>query len=641
MTQLPARGSLDGNGYRPDIDGLRAVAVLMVLAFHAGSLAPGGYVGVDVFFVLSGFLITRIVLKEIDSGRFTLKDFWLRRICRIAPASTCMVLAVVAAGFFLFLRDDYVALADSAIAHQLMAANVYFWRKAGYFDGPAELRPLLHTWSLAVEEQFYLGYPLVLMGMQRLRKSQRLIVLCGLAGVSFVVSEISLSRSASAAFYLLPSRAWELLLGGIVCLLPTPRVAAADRRVEAVGCAALVAIIWCAAAYSSKTRFPGAGALVPCAATAVLLYVHSFSKTTVYGLLATWPAVAIGQLSFSLYLWHWPVLVFANYLAVQKRIDPWVWWGAYSLITMTLACLSWRYVERPLRRAYVSISPSVVFRGFLAGIASIALAAAGIRLLDGISMRLPSVVRDVRLNPYNDELAWSECDLDQLPSWPSRAPEKLRALVWGDSHAMAVMAGVVAACEKRPVTLFQTTHSDTPPLVGFDSRPLHRGQAPPDFGEAVLRLCRRERIDLVIMAASWAKYSRVSSFEASLERTLHELASLGAHAVLVADYPTGRELSPRSVLAAYLFSEDIEAIGITLAQHEEKNEGVAHVLARHATKDVCIRDPISAFVNSDGICGAVAEGKALYVDGTHLCRNGGLMMTGFFGAVLDECLESR
>lgn len=206
---------------------------------------------------------------------------------------------------------------------------------------------------------------------------------------------------------------------------------------------------------------------------------------------------------------------------------------------------------------------------------------------------------------------------------------------------MAVMVGVVAACEKRPVTLFQATRSDTPPLVGFDSRPLHRGQAPPDFGEAVLRFCRRERVDLVIMAASWAKYSRVPAFEASLEQTLHELATLDAHAVLVADYPTGRELSPRSVLAAYLLREDIEAIGITLAQHLEKNEGVARVLARYASKHVCVRDPISAFINTDGICGAVAEGKALYVDGTHLCRNGGLMMTGFFGAILDERLEAR
>jgi peptidoglycan/LPS O-acetylase OafA/YrhL len=641
MKQPSVQGFVDQNGYRPDIDGLRAVAVLMVLAFHADSLVPGGYVGVDVFFVLSGYLITRIVLKELDSGRFTLKDFWLRRICRIAPASSCMLFAVLVTGFFLLLRDDYVALADSTIAHQFMGANVYFWRKTGYFDGPAELRPLLHTWSLAVEEQFYLVYPLLLLGMQRLRQSQRLIVLCGLAGASFVFSEISLAWSASAAFYLLPSRAWELLLGGIVCLLPAPRVAAADRRMEAVGCAGLVAIIWCAAAYSSKTRFPGAGAFVPCAATAALLYVHSFSKTAVYGLLATWPAVAMGQLSYSLYLWHWPVLVFANYLAVQKRLHPWAWWGAYSLITMTLACLSWRYVERPLRRAYVSNSPSVVSRVFLGGVALIALAAAGIRLLDGIPMRLPPVVRDVRLNSFNCNVSPLECDRGQLPSWPSRTSEQLRVVVWGDSHAMSVMAGVVAACDTRPVTLFQATRSSTPPLVGFDCRPLHHGQAPPDFGEAVLRFCRRERIDLVIMAASWAKYSRVPAFEASLERTLHEIASLHARAVVVADYPTGQELSPQSVLAAYLFSEDIKAIGITLAQHEDKNRGVAQVLARHASEDVCIRDPISAFVNSDGICGAVLEGKALYVDGSHLCPNGGLMMTGFFGAILDECLDAR
>jgi peptidoglycan/LPS O-acetylase OafA/YrhL len=627
---------MSDRNYRPDIDGLRAIAVLMVIAFHAGLGVPGGYVGVDIFFVLSGFLITRLALKEIDGAGFSLKDFWLRRICRIVPASTCMVLVVLATGFLLMLRDDYVALGDSAAAQQLMVANAYFWRKMGYFDGPAELRPLLHAWSLAVEEQFYLFYPLLLLGLGRIGRASRLTVLFGLSCASLAVSELTLSRFPSAAFYLLPSRAWELLLGGAVCLVPTPRVANSDRRVEGISWAALAAILWSAATYTSETRFPGLSALVPCAATALLIYVHSFVSTTISQLLAWRPVVWIGQISYSLYLWHWPLLAYGNYVGIKQRFDPRLWLISYLAATAVLAVLSWRFVEQPWRRAYQRTRPAVVFGSFLAGIAAVVVAAAGIRVLDGIPQRLPRVVRNVRQTPYNHELSPAACDRNELPVWRPRKPEKIRVLVWGDSHAMAMMAGVVAACEQRPVTLYQATHSDTPPLLGFVSSHVHRGQAPPALGDAVVRVCRNQRVDLVFMAASWAKYSSAENFEASLERTLRELAAIDVHAVLVADYPAGRQVSPRAVLAAALFGDDVDTLGLDLAHHREKNGGVARIFARHMSETTSVRDPEPAFVNRHGLCGAVAGGKALYVDSSHLCEAGGLVMTDFFGAVIDE-----
>jgi hypothetical protein len=245
-------------------------------------------------------------------------------------------------------------------------------------------------------------------------------------------------------------------------------------------------------------------------------------------------------------------------------------------------------------------------------------------------------VRNVRQTPYNHELSPAACDRNELPVWRPRKPEKIRVLVWGDSHAMAMMAGVVAACEQRPVTLYQATHSDTPPLLGFVSSHVHRGQAPPALGDAVVRVCRNQRVDLVFMAASWAKYSSAENFEASLERTLRELAAIDVHAVLVADYPAGRQVSPRAVLAAALFGDDVDTLGLDLAHHREKNGGVARIFARHMSETTSVRDPEPAFVNRHGLCGAVAGGKALYVDSSHLCEAGGLVMTDFFGAVIDE-----
>ena len=208
--------------YRPDVDGLRAVAVTLVLLFHAGLGFSGGFIGVDVFFVISGFLITGLILKEQESGKFSLANFWVRRIRRIIPAATVVVVAVLVAGFFILLPRDYEDLGKSAIAQQLMLSNVYFWRNTGYFDGPADLKALLHTWSLAVEEQFYLGYPFLMMLLHRFGRKVTVGALTFLGVGSLIVSVYGVEHHPSATFFLLPTRAWELLIGGLICFLPKP-----------------------------------------------------------------------------------------------------------------------------------------------------------------------------------------------------------------------------------------------------------------------------------------------------------------------------------------------------------------------------------------------------------------------------------
>jgi hypothetical protein len=375
--------------------------------------------------------------------------------------------------------------------------------------------------------------------------------------------------------------------------------------------------------------------------TALLIYIHSCAHTTVSRLLSWRPVVGVGQISYSLYLCHWPLLAFGTYLSITQRIGPRLWVPLYLAATALLAVGSWRFVEQPWRRAYRRARPAVICGAFLASIAAVVGIAGVVRALDGVPRRLPEVVRNVRQSPFNHELSPAACDRNELPVWRSRQPEKIRALMWGDSHAMAMMAGVVAACEHRPVTLYQATHSDTPPLVGYSSARAHRGQAPPALADAVVRFCGDHRVDVVFMAASWAKYATAETFEASLERTLRDLSARDVHAVIVADYPVGREVAPRAVLAAALFGEDIGELGIDPARHREKNAGVARIFARHMSMTVSVRDPQAVFMNRHGLCGAVAGGNALYVDGSHLCEAGGLLMTDFFGAVIDERLAAE
>src|SRR5437588_3933319 len=224
-TAEPIKGAVRSHKYRPDIDGLRALAILPVILFHAGLGCTGGLVGVDVFFVISGFLITSLILNEIDGNCFSLVNFWERRIRRIFPALVPVVVAILVAGWFLYLPHDFELLGQSTVAQAVLTSNFFFWRHSGYFDAASDTMPLLHTWSLAVEEQFYLLFPPLLVFLARCkRRSNALIILCLCIG-SFELSVLGTGFNQSATYYLLPTRAWELLMGALLSAVPGRQLA--------------------------------------------------------------------------------------------------------------------------------------------------------------------------------------------------------------------------------------------------------------------------------------------------------------------------------------------------------------------------------------------------------------------------------
>jgi peptidoglycan/LPS O-acetylase OafA/YrhL len=276
--------------YRPEVDGLRAVAVAVVVLFHADLGFPGGFVGVDVFFVISGYLITSLIVRDLEQGKFTLRSFWERRARRIVPALVVLVLLVSVAGFFLLLPSDYLDLGRSAAAQAAFVANIFFWRETGYFSGGADQKALLHTWSLAVEEQFYLIFPLLLLGLFRFatfRRRRGLLSVISVATLmSFTLSVWAVTSYRTAGFYLLPPRAWEILLGALVAIAPAQRFWTTRMLREVAALCGLSAILIASLVYDSFTPFPGVAAVLPCLGAALVLVTTERAPTIVGTLLA-------------------------------------------------------------------------------------------------------------------------------------------------------------------------------------------------------------------------------------------------------------------------------------------------------------------------------------------------------------------
>jgi len=358
------RYAVDGNHYRPDIDGLRGIAVLLVVAYHFGVWpVHGGFIGVDVFFVISGFLITGIITRELEAGMFSLSEFYRRRVRRILPA-LAVVLATTAAVSLLFqFPGETMAMALSLAAAMTFVSNFYFLSQAEYFAGSAYSMPLLHTWSLAIEEQFYLLFPLLMLSLARWGgpwwRGARALLLA-IAVASFVTAVILVAGYQEAGFYLIFSRAWELAAGALLAmgLLPEklPRWLA-----EVIGLVGLALILAAALQFHAGMRFPGLLALAPVGGAVCLIYAGSYRRSLVARCLASPPLRLTGLISYSLYLWHWPLIVF--FVAATGHHPEGVGTAMLVAGAILLAVLTWRFVEQPMREtgSLTSRRPWAVF----------------------------------------------------------------------------------------------------------------------------------------------------------------------------------------------------------------------------------------------------------------------------------------
>ena len=542
--------------YRPEIDGLRALAVLPVMLFHAGFDAfSGGFVGVDIFFVISGYLITSIIMSELDAGKFSLLDFYERRARRIIPALVLVILACMPAAWFLLVPSDLEDFASSALSVIIFASNFFFWQQSGYFETAAELKPLLHTWSLAIEEQYYFLFPLLMMGVWGLSRRHILTMFVGVFAASLLYAQFTIQYYPSTAFYLLPTRIWELMLG-VLCAyyLRVKTLQHPSVWYESISIIGLALIVYSVIYFDEFTQTPSLSTLIPTGGAALVILFASHSQWTRY-FLSGKLIVGIGLISYSAYLWHQPLLAFARH-RVMGEPHPLIM-SSLLLIALLLAWLSWYFVETPFRRRRFCKSQRAVFLNTVASLMMVFIIAAPLVYYHGFPGRMP----EYRWEPENDyavENLWNDKALRYL-GFPKHSEwtnanvtipisdniSSNKVLIIGDSHAghLAFYSRHLTAVLNYEVHLI--SQAGCPPLLGYYKIYGVERKSPPPRELA----CKKQVIewqgyiekhadeyDLVILAAKWN--SLVSDHDYSFKRH-------GRHAIVPLTYTATREVIPR------------------------------------------------------------------------------------------------
>jgi len=552
------RGSYAGHmshTYRRDIDGLRAVAVGLVVLFHTGVPAfSGGFIGVDIFFVISGYLITGILVREMDRGSFSILNFYERRVRRIVPALVPVLLFCCLAAYFLLLPGDLVHFAHSIFAAVFSYSNLYFWRQAGYFE-QTHVRFLLHTWSLAVEEQFYVLFPLILVLLQR-RPGWRRFAIALLALVSFAVAEgLIIAHRTEAAFFLPFSRAWELLMGSMLALklvrLPESRWAR-----EILGVAGAGLLVLAAWLLSPVTPFPGAAALLPCLGAALLLAAGEGPGSVVSSLLGVRPLVFVGLISYSLYLWHWPLVLIARICALPGIGDKGpLHKASILLLSVVAAWLSWRFVEQPFRLGgQRRFSQRQVFAGAAAATCLVGSIASLYAWSGGFAYRFPA--RAVEVGRYLDVAGEGSrngvCFITSTNEFsdfkPSTCtvldPNRPNYLLFGDSHAAALWTGMNQ--EFQSVHILQANASGCEPVLGeYDSTTCGKMRR-----YVYEQFLPSARVSGVILSEHWKK---PADFDRLLP-AIHWLQARGINVLIVG--PVQEYDTPLPILLAYSISRN-------------------------------------------------------------------------------------
>lgn len=511
------------NTYRPEIDGLRAVAVLLVIIYHAEltTFLPGGFIGVDIFFVISGFLITNIIYSEQTKRAFSLKRFYLRRIKRILPAFFIVCFITLLAGYFLLWPSDYVGLSKSFISTVFFVSNIYFWSttkdKGGYFDSSTDQVPLLHTWSLSVEEQFYIFWPIALFVLAKITSKKILTVTIAIATLaSFSLAEWAASTHAEAAYYWLPTRAGELLIGALIVFLPQPAQWISSNKVmrELIPLIAFLMLLLPAFILTTSSHFPGVNALIPCFGAALFIYFRQPEGSKIQFILSSKLAVGVGLISYSLYLWHWPIIAFTNYLDIEKPISVKIFMLAMSFV---LSILSWRFIEVPFRRSDLEFKTALT-KLFIIPFGILTISSFHIVYNDAYPGRIVTTGWQDRTGAYSHKSCqkltlsnYSEsCLLGSQKISPTFA-------IWGDSFADSYVPTISEEASKRDLSGYSLIFHSCPSINGIvRNEPIRKGlefaSECEDYSvEAYQSILTSESIDTVILTSAYNWYATASN----------------------------------------------------------------------------------------------------------------------------------
>ena len=639
--------------YRADIDGLRALAVLGVVLFHAGLGVSGGFVGVDVFFVISGFLITSLILKDLKNDNFSIVGFWERRARRIFPALAVVVIATLIAGWFLMLSFGYQVLGQSALALTVFASNIQFWRTSGYFDPAAEENPLLHTWSLSVEEQFYLIVPLLLCLVFALRSQRYLGLFLGFVVLaSLWISVYWVDRDPKGAFYLLPSRAWELGAGSML-VLARP-VASAGLRVL-MGWLGVAGILYAFLFYDVHTNFPGFAAIVPVMGTALLIWAGmqgskdaEIQYCGVNRLLAARLLVGIGLISYSLYLWHWPFFAFHRYLFSQSPGVPLA--IGYIVFALLISIASWKYIELPFRERRWAQSRNKVF--IFTGLVSLLIMSTGLSLWKtrGMPARLPQEV--IALDATKGDAFYQKSrqfiDEENTIAVLGEQNKPCNLVIWGDSHGGVLLSVIDQICHEKDISALAATKGQHPPVIKWSGAdPLSfqhviKTQYADKVMSHIKRLVESAELEHVLLAFRWNYYLQdvpraaddavpIAGFPDALITTVKTLEDMGLKVSVLLEVPDfGVHVPKATALHQW---RGLPQPRLSQQQYMERQEYYRPLIQRlrEETPQARLIDASPYFISKEGQISFIDEqGLLLYRDDHHLTEHATMRLKPLF-----------
>lgn len=642
--------------YRSEIDGLRALAVVPVILFHAGlELFSGGFVGVDVFFVISGYLITTILIEEIESDRFSLVDFYERRARRILPALFLVVAICVPFAWMLMLPSQLYDFLKSLLAVGLFASNVLFWQESGYFAAATEEKPLLHTWSLAVEEQYYVLFPLFLMFAWRFGRQWVFWALVLFAAASLALSEWGWRNSAGANFYLAPTRAWELFAGSIAAFVVRGRGVTASNTLSALG---LIAILYAIFVFDENTPFPSVYALLPVLGT-VALILFADRATWAAKLLSLRAVVGIGLISYSAYLWHQPLFAFTR-IGTAHTAPPAIYL-ALSVVTLGLAWLSWRYVERPFRNRQLVTSSSVFKLSFAGIVCLMSIGVFGI-MSDSLNDRFTQAERQLASPRVGDStLCHDGFEAEDYAAgeycFVSIDPSAAREIaVIGDSHAGVLTDALRDELAESNNGFYTYNGAWCAPLLHYATNSPGRNDCIGEVTQSYEQILNNPKINKVILFAEWAVYdhgyrwndNRLSAFlfspshtfdwqnadvannlvyfQQALTYTLEKIASAGKDVVIILPVPEFEFYVPSAANPKAPFVNDT-ARHLSLEDYFARSHDIREILiSTAATHQVAIVDPTDTLCD-DATCYPYDDQHAFYIDGNHLSYHGASLIT--------------
>ena len=631
--------------YRAEIDGLRALAVVPVILFHAGfELFSGGFVGVDVFFVISGYLITTILIEDLENQRFSLVNFYERRARRILPALFFVILVCIPFAWMWMLPNQMKDFSQSLVAVSLFASNVLFWTESGYFDAAAEEKPLLHTWSLAVEEQYYVLFPIFLFLAWRYGKNRVFWMIVAMASISLLLSEWGWRNKATANFYLAPTRAWELFAGSIAAFIVQKKGVQKNDMLALIGLAAIIFSIFF---YDETTPFPSVYALVPVLGV-VLLVLYASKETFAAKLLSTKVFVGIGLISYSAYLWHQPLFAFARmrlleHLSISLMVS-------LSVLSFALAYMSWRFVEKPFRQK-TNVSRKSIFIFSLVGllffifIGYLGVTNKGYRDRFNIADTVyTSLTRSERQHACFGK------DIIQQTNWfcdiGSKAAQQ-DIFVFGDSHSLSFLPAIDDALTQiNKGGLFVGTSGCTPFLGIHSLRSDQLENNCNELNKRVFNYVEENTVDTLILVARWTYYTDGGyegdnfsyigiqetdkrtrelsqlAFEHGLHETLSAYKEIGVNVIVIPQIPQ-QKLHPLDIYSANSLN------GRSLTEGSVPRS--QHLLLQSYVASLFEREGVTLFDFTDTLCDEFycrvgTDNTSFYYDDDHLSLSGSSLL---------------